>query len=495
MAGLTRRGALLLGGAVLGGIATKELVSRLPVLDGAGVIEPSDAATVLNDASLLSETPIHRHVVMDGDPGEALVSRLRAELKEAASARRPVSIGAARHSMGGQAIPRGGHAVTFRNAMVEPDTAAGTYRVHAGARWSEVIAALDPIGYSPKVMQSNHDFGVAATFSVNAHGWPAPLGPMGSTVRAVTMVMADGALVRASRDENADLFSAAMGGYGLIGLLTELEVEMVPNVRLEPTFAEMPGVAFGPAFAAAVKDGAVNMAYGRLNVDRSRFFEDVLMITYRPAADQGDLPAAGTSGFISNASRNIFRAQLGRERIKRWRWWTETDLGPRIAGGAVTRNTLLNEPVVTLDDRDPTRTDILHEYFVPPERFADFLAACREIIPGSYQELLNVTLRWLEPDRDSLLAFAPGPRIAAVMLFSQEMSARAEADMARMTELLIDRVIALGGAYYLPYRLHARLDQFSASYARARDFIGVKRAADPGLTLRNALWDKYMGTL
>jgi hypothetical protein len=38
-----------------------------------------------------------------------------------------------------------------------------------------VIKALDPIGFGPKVMQSNNDFGVAATFSVNAHALDVPL--------------------------------------------------------------------------------------------------------------------------------------------------------------------------------------------------------------------------------------------------------------------------------------------------------------------------------
>jgi hypothetical protein len=68
------------------------------------------------------------------------------------------------------------------------------------------------------------------------------------------------------------------------------------------------------------------------------------------------------------------------------------------------------EPVVTLDDGDPSRTDSLHEYFVPPAGFAGFLGACREIIPQSYQEMLNVRLRWVEQDNISTLSFAPdGP--------------------------------------------------------------------------------------
>src|SRR5690606_30072966 len=102
----------------------------------------------------------------------------------------------------------------------------------------------DPIGFSPKVMQSNNDFGVAATYSVNAHGWPVTHGPMGATVREVTMVLADGSVVTASRETEPELFRAAMGGYGLIGLVTEMVVEMAPNRLLEPTFAEMPATRF-----------------------------------------------------------------------------------------------------------------------------------------------------------------------------------------------------------------------------------------------------------
>jgi FAD/FMN-containing dehydrogenase len=164
--------------------------------------------------------------------------------------------------------------------------------------------------------------------------------------------------------------------------------------------------------------------------------------------------------------------------------------------GASSRSSLMNEPVVTLDDRDPTRTDILHEYFVAPERFGDFLAICRAIIPASYQELLNVTLRWVERDETALLSYAPqGPRIASVLLFSQEMSARGEADMAWMTGRLIEAVQGIGGSYYLPYRPHASPAQFRAGYARAEEFAALKRRVDPGLLFRNALWDRYIADL
>jgi len=170
-------------------------------------------------------------------------------------------------------------------------------------------------------------------------------------------------------------------------------------------------------------------------------------------------------------------------------------LGPAIGSGAATRNSLINEPAVTLDDRNPNRVDILHEYFVGFDAYDGFLKACREVIPASFQEFLNVTLRYVAQDNQSTLAYATEPRIAAVMSFSQELTQRGEADMTRMTRDLIDRIVDIGGAYYLPYRPHATIDQLTKAYPTAEVFARAKRDLDPQLVLRNNLWDSYLGAL
>jgi FAD/FMN-containing dehydrogenase len=301
--------------------------------------------------------------------------------------------------------------------------------------------------------------------------------------------------VTCSRTENSDLFALAMGGYGLIGVIVDMDIEMVKNTRLSPRFAVMDASAFAPAFRDAINDPGVTMAYGRLNVERKTFFTKALLITYRETPDQSDLPAASGSGWLSHAASRLYRAQLGNETFKSFRWWNETRIGPRLAAGDVTRNALINEPVATLDDRDPSRTDILHEYFVGFDAFEAFVQACRDVIPDSYQEFLNVTLRYVAQDDHSVLSYAPVPRIAAVMSFSQELTQRAETDMARLTRALIDRVTDIGGAYYLPYRPHATLDQLTAAYPSAETFARAKRALDPDLVLRNNLWDHYLGQL
>lgn len=492
---LSRRAALFGGGGFVGWGIASTMKPSLPVYSGTRTLVQKAGDEILNDASGLSATPINKHLIIATDANQALVEKIRAEMKLAAQEGRPLNVGAARHSMGGQAIPKNGTAITFDNGNLELDSGKQTYKVHAGARWSQVIKALDPKGFSPAVMQSNHDFGVAATYSVNAHGWPVPYGPMGATVRSLRMVLPSGDLLTCSPTRNAEFFNHAMGGYGLIGVVIDLEVDMVPNTRLTPTFEVMPAEQFGVRFDAALRDPTITMAYGRLNVERETFFTKALLVTYKETEDQTDLPAASGSGWMSHVASRLYRSQLGNEAFKSFRWWNETTVGPTLSSGTVTRNTIINEPVVTLDDRNPDRTDILHEYFVGFDRFGEFLTVCREVIPASYQEFLNVTLRYVAQDNQSTLSYAPVPRIAAVMSFTQELTARAEADMARMTGELIERISAIDGAYYLPYRPHASVQQLRDTYVNAEAFAKAKREIDPQLVLGNNLWASYLGKL
>jgi len=398
--------------------------------------------------------------------------------------------------MGGQALARNGTGIAFDINRCEPDTEKKIFRVNAGTRWYQVIDTLDKIGFSPAVMQSNSDFGVASTFCVNAHGWPTPYGPFGATVQAFRMMLADGTIVSCSRTENAELFGLMMGGYGLCGVILDLDVQMVENQLMRPRYEKMPAAQFAHHFVDAIdNDKAVKMIYGRLNVSKSDFFSESLLITYRPEpAPATGLPRVTRKGPLTGLSREIYRAQIGSETAKKARWLAETAIAPNATKGIATRNTLMNEPVANLENRDMRRTDILHEYFVAPERFNDFLRACQEVIPKGRAEFLNVTLRYVAKDETSVLSYATTNRIAAVMSFSQQVTPEGEADMLRTTEMLIDRVAAIGGSFYLPYRLHARRDQIEKVYANTPHFIERKRHYDPNLLFRNAMWDAYFSS-
>lgn len=426
-------------------------------------------------------------------PDTHALETLRSKLKEASAGDDSVIASAARHSMGRHSLPRHGHALTFDQNLIQLDRQNSLYRVAAGARWSQVVAALDEAGFSPKVMQSNNDFGVGSTFAVNAHGWPAPYPPFGSTVHSIRMMMADGSVIRCSREDHPKLFDATLGGYGLTGIILDLDMEMVPNVWLEADYMAIDSSETGAAFSKLTsKDSNIEMIYGRMNVAKESFLEQSLVVAFRKAKKQPPLSPARSPGLLNDLRRQVFRAQTGSEDFKNFRWFAEQNFAPALSAIPVTRNTLVNQPFTSLANNRADRTDILHEYFIPADRFSDFVKACKEVVLSSYQDLLNITLRYVEADEDSLLTYATGPRIAAVMLFSQETSLRAERDMKRITRALIDRVLALGGSYYLPYRLHASQEQIEKAYPKLHEFVTEKRNYDPKLLFRNGLWDAYM---
>ena len=446
----------------------------------------------LSDASQLMQVPVQKHLIVEKAGDEELIAALRRELKNAAAEKRPVAVSAARHSMGGQSLPRDGIAITLQDPSFEIDSARKTCRVSAGTRWHQVIGHLDKHGLSPAVMQSNSDFGVGSTFCVNAHGWPVPYGPFGSTVDAIRLMLHDGTILRCSREENAELFKLSMGGYGLFGIILDLDIGIVENQLLKPTLVKMPAEEFAAYFIKQATDPKVKMAYGRLEVARKTFFREAVAISYRPEPTPEDgLPKVDDGGIVSYISRKVYRAQIGSEWAKRQRWRIESSIAPSLSSGVATRNSLMAEPVANLASDDKSRTDILHEYFVPPEQFPQFVESCRSIIPPSHLEFLNVTLRYVAPDPESVLAYAPTTRIAAVMSFSQRRSEADEDEMRNVTKALIDAAYKAGGSFYLPYRLHATTDQLTSVYPETSRFVQRKRHYDPGLIFRNLMWDQY----
>ena len=138
--------------------------------------------------------------------------------------------------MGGHSIAPDGIVIDMRpfDAM-RLDGDRGILTVGAGATWAQIIPYLDERGSSVGVLQSDNSFSVGGSISVNCHGWVYGRPPIASTVESFRLMKADGEIVRCSRDTNAELFSLVLGGYGLFGVILEVELRVVPNqcYRLE----------------------------------------------------------------------------------------------------------------------------------------------------------------------------------------------------------------------------------------------------------------------
>lgn len=81
-------------------------------------------------------------------------------------------------------------------------------------------------------MQSYNDFTVGGSLSVNVHGRD-PLGSLIKTVISLKILLANGIIVEASRTNHSDLFYAAIGGYGLVGQIVEVTLQLTDNIPIQ----------------------------------------------------------------------------------------------------------------------------------------------------------------------------------------------------------------------------------------------------------------------
>ena len=446
--------------------------------------------TELDDASRMNRTKVAEIWPVPTEPNEA-EEQLRKLLGRARKEGLPVSIAGARHSMGGHSIASGGVVVDMRPFQHLTLLDGGRIlRASAGATWAQILAFLDPHGLSVGVMQSNNSFSVGGSLSVNCHGWQYGRPPIASTVQAFRLLKADGSIVRCSRQENADLFRLALGGYGLFGILLDADLRTVPNHAYR---LERKAIPIAEAIAY-YNDNLHNnteaeMAYARLNIVPSELFKDLIISEFHPVA--GAEPPVLRPPSKTFVRRSIFRFSAKSAVGKQLRWKAEQSIEPKLQPKLFSRNQLLNEGVEIFANRSPFSTDILHEYFVPPEKGSAFIKAAGTCILRHEANLINVTVRSIEEDADTHLRYAPDRRLAFVMLFHQRRSQKADQAMQRLTRDLIEIALDLGGTYYLPYRLHATAEQFDRAYPSAREFFQLKRRHDPDQLFQNQFYQKY----
>ena len=442
-----------------------------------------------DDISRMNRTRVAQIWDIPAEPQEG-EKQLRQLLHRAHDLGLHVSIAGARHSMGGQTIAPGGieiNMLPFRGMVL--DEKNNILHVQAGAKWADVIPFLDRHGRSVWVMQSDNAFTVGGSLSVNCHGWQYGRPPIASTVESFHLMKADGTVVRCSRTENKELFSLALGGYGLFGIILDADLHVVPNTRLHLEQYLVPAAHGFEAFDRRLREKQdLQMAYGRLNITPSHMFDEAVINMFYP--EPGPVPPLGDQGSRSIA-RAVFRGSVGSAFGKELRWSAETKLLPHLSGSVFSRNQLLNDIPDWYLDHSAATTDILHEYFVPRENASRFLSAARKTIRNNNGDLLNVTVRDVQTDDDSFLRYARRPLVAFVMFFSQPRSLAGDAQMQQMTQELIDDALETGGTYYLPYRLHATPEQFRRAYPQADDFFAAKRRYDPGELFQNQFYLKY----
>ncbi|GAA2487378.1 LLM class flavin-dependent oxidoreductase [Winogradskya humida] len=221
---------------------------------------PASLAETAVEPGDLDYARVRSTYMRGGAPGLVLRPRTTAGVVDALAYVRehpelPFSLRSAGHGVSGRSTNDGGIvlSVAALNTIEILDESRRLIRVGPGARWTDVAQALLPYGWA----LSSGDYGgvgVGGLATAGGVGWLAR--KHGLTIdhlTAVEMVLADGAIVRASATENADLFWAVRGAGANFGVVTSFEFEVY----------EVGNVGFAQLVVAADNQADLLVKWGR----------------------------------------------------------------------------------------------------------------------------------------------------------------------------------------------------------------------------------------
>jgi FAD-linked oxidoreductase len=152
----------------------------------------------------------------------------RAVMAAVASGLHIKAVGSGHSSSGISAAPGVQLDLHDMGGLIDVDAAAQRVRVGAGTLLCQLNSLLAPRGMSlPHVGDIGRQT-VAGALSTGTHGTGSVHRGLSSHVAALTLVTADGSLLRVSGTENADLFPAVCLGLGALGIIVDVTLQCVP---------------------------------------------------------------------------------------------------------------------------------------------------------------------------------------------------------------------------------------------------------------------------
>lgn len=447
----------------------------------------SQLGGTINDVSGVDRTSIYGILRIESE------DELRNTLHFARQQKLTVSIAGAKHSMGGQEFATDALVLDMRGFnQVSVDAKSKILTVQSGAIWHHILEYLNSYTLAIEAMQSFDLPTVGGTISVNAHGLDQRIGGIASTIQSLRLMLADGSIQTLSRRENDELFQAAVGGYGLFGIILDVQLTLMDNLAYTEVRTMIKTQDFPSAYARIVSDPSYHMFYARLSDAPSSFLKETIIYAYKVVDQTLPLEPLKPENFVK-LTRFVFnlgrKSYVGRE-IK---WWAEKYIQPLLQTFPQSRNQIMYRSYAYLKNNLQNNTDVLQEYFLPKEQILAFIQGLGDILQRLSVVTRNVEIRSVHKG-NILLDYAKGDWLGVVLYLNFDVN---EQDMRKIKEAhseLIDLAQSLGGSFYLPYQLSATREQIEKSYPEFVKFLELKKKYDPDLIFTSQFYKKY-GTM
>jgi FAD/FMN-containing dehydrogenase len=443
---------------------------------------------VLNDRqSQLNATRVTRIITPES------LEQIEAAIGKAAKDSMAVSVAGGRHAMGGQQLGEDtAHLDTTKfNKVVKLDRETGRITVEAGIQWLDLLDYLqkqqtgEGRQWTFRQKQTGVDrVTIGGTLSANAHGRGLKFPPFVSDIESFTLIDAAGKLRECSRQENGELFSLAVGGYGLFGVVGHVVLRLVPRTKVERVVKVIAVKDLLGLVEQRVTDGFL---YGdcQYSTDFSSDTEphQGVFSCYRQVGDDAPIFAAqrkltaedwGKLLYLGHADKGkAFAAYSGHYLATNGQvYWSDLH--------QLSYN--FDNYHVALDQQLGAKqrgTEMITEVYVRRENLGEFLRMARKDVVEHGINLIYGTIRFIERDADTFLAWAKEQSVCVLCNLHVDHTEAGVKKAAADARRLIGRAVDLGGRYFPTYHRWASRDQVEKAYPQLPEFLRLKRKYDP----------------
>ncbi len=438
---------------------------------------------IVNDAqSRLNATRVNR--IVRPRSVDDILSAVAAGARE----ERAISVAGGRHSMGGQQFGRDTILLDMKpfNRVVRFDRAKGHIEVEAGIEWPELIEYLHTEqsgqGQSWTIRQKQtgvDTVSIGGSLASNIHGRGLRFPPFVSDIESFTLVDADGELRTCSRQENPELFSLVIGGYGLFGIVTDVTLRLVPRTKVRRVVEIIPVKNLLIRVEERLRQG---FAYGdcqySTDLEQEAESHPGVFSCYKPVPD--DTPVPDDQKHLSPEDWAQLYTLARTNKKKAFEVYSNYYLG---TSGQVYWSDTQQMSSTFEGYRDAVAgqrgTEMITELYVGKDALVSFLARVREDCIEHQVDVTYGTIRFIEADEESFLAWATEPFVCIIcnlhVVHTEAGKRKAIEDFRR----IIQRAIEHGGRYYLTYHRWATREQVEACYPQFAAFLRLKRKYDP----------------
>ncbi|WP_026575421.1 FAD-binding oxidoreductase [Bacillus sp. UNC438CL73TsuS30] len=423
--------------------------------------------------------------------------QLQQWVKQAHKHGEKISIAGMQHSQGGQTYYPGAIMIDMKqyNKILQYDPKAKRITVQSGATWADIQKKINPDGLALEVTQSQNIFTIGGSMSVNVHGRDIRYGSLIDTIESFRLLQADGSIIQVSRTEHPKLFSLVIGGYGLFGIILDVTLQLTENELYQNETVQMNYREYSNYFRQHVQSNPnVRMHIARISVAPNHFFTEMYATNYHLASNQNQI---GEFQKLKNRDQIValpkFFLDLARysDGGKNIFWTVQKNLLLKQSGSYETRNNVMRAATDFMEYENPSRTEILQEYFVPVDEFAPYIDDIRKVLTKEELNVINITVRYVGKDQQSVMSYAKEDMFALVWLINQKKSADGMAQTEKVLRKLIKVTLKHRGSYYLPYYSYPSQQELENAYPRSKEFFQKKRLYDPDDVFMNFFYKEY----